>query len=164
MSKKSFFPVLICSVFFAFMNSPSLALQSGSVEIGDLETGSFLGQPFTVFPIQATITAMCVGGNKAWYSSRNSLDLAGFGTGTPVLIRVTNLLPLAQGLRLSANPAFVGPASAQIRLRVNPGASKYIALPIAALTINLEFVVAPRVISYDSHTDDKMLGGQLVIQ
>lgn len=164
MPHKIIFAVLTFFIFFSFMNSSSFALQSGGVEIGDLETGSVVGKPFTVFPVHATFTAMCVGGNKAWYSSKSSLNLAGFGSGLPTLIKVTNLLPLVQGFRLSADPAFVGPVSGIILLKVRPGESKYIGIPITALATDLSFVVAPRVLTYDSHTDSKMLGGQLVIQ
>jgi len=163
MSKKSFFPVLICSVFFAFIYSPSLALQSGGVYVGGLETGSVIGQMFTRLNVHGTFTAKCVDGLKKWQSSISSLDLGSTTTGAPVIFKVRNLLPFAQGLRLSVNSTFAGPFSLLGQLWVNPGQSMFISIPIIGLTTDLTFVTTAKVIRYDSQTDSAMLGGDLLV-
>ena len=49
------------------VGSPVMALQSGSVEIGDLETGSVTGQAFKALDVDLAFTAMEIGGKNVWY-------------------------------------------------------------------------------------------------
>ena len=45
------YPFIVALGFFLILSgaSATLALQSGGVEVGDLETGSVVGQPFKEF-------------------------------------------------------------------------------------------------------------------
>ena len=45
----------------------ALALQAGGVEVGDLETGSVVGQPFKELVVDAELYAVEIGNMKAWY-------------------------------------------------------------------------------------------------
>ncbi len=155
--------ILICFWAISFMSTNAFALQSGGVEIGELETGSVVGQPFKRLEVDVELTALCVGGQKAWYPPMSVLDLRPQGTGArpgrPVLIRVTNQLHLPQGLSFSADSPFAGPTSLSVGLIVKPGESKYIGIPISDLT----YITVNQVVDYISHTDSRMLGGQLLI-
>jgi len=164
MPKKLFSPVLLIgSVFFVFMNSPSLALQSGGVEIGDLETGSVVGQPFETLDVDLMITGLCVGGRKAWYPPTSILDLRNQGAdgraSGPIIIKITNTLPLPQGFSFSADSPFAGPTSMSIKMVLKAQETKYIGIPMSDFT----YVTTGGLILYGSHMDPAMLGGHLVI-
>ncbi len=51
----------ISLIFIGAGASSALALQSGGVEVGDLETGSVIGQKFSQMDVDAEFTAMEVG-------------------------------------------------------------------------------------------------------
>ena len=55
-------------LFFGLLcvRTPVLALQSGGVEIGDLETGSVTGQPFKRLDVDLSFTAMQIAGKNVW--------------------------------------------------------------------------------------------------
>ena len=162
---KKIFLIAICFsvVVFGMTPSPSSALQSGGVEIGDLETGSVAGLGFETLEVDLTITALCVGGQKAWYPPTSVLDLRDEGTGgrasRPILIKLVNTLPLPQGFTFSADSAFAGPTSLTVRLVVNPGETRYVGIPISDFT----YVTAGNLVTYGSHLDPSMLGGQFLI-
>lgn len=67
-----------------FMSSGAWALQAGGVEVGDLETGSVVGQPFKELPIDLDIYATEIGALKVLYPPTSILDLK-VRPGTPVL-------------------------------------------------------------------------------
>lgn len=146
-----------------FLGPQAYALQSGGVEFGDFSTGTVVGQPFRTLEVDLEITALCVGGQKAWYPPVSVLNLQTQGTGgrsgRPVLIKVRNALPLRVGFYLSADSAFAGPTSMTIRLILNPGETKYVGIPLSDLT----YVTVSNVNHYGSHTDHRMLGGQILI-
>ncbi|MCA9453379.1 MAG: hypothetical protein KC584_12250, partial [Nitrospira sp.] len=73
--------VLLSVVFVAVSSSGAFALQSGGVEIGDLETGSVVGQPFTKLDVDLEFTAMEIGGKKVWYPPTSILSLVSSATG-----------------------------------------------------------------------------------
>ena len=154
---------LVCCAMIALLNVEASALQSGGVEIGDLDTGSVVGQPFKELSVDVELIALCVGGQKAWYPPTSILDLQVQGTGGrpghPVLIKLTNMLPLRVGFRLSADSAFAGPTLLNVGLTLNPGETKYIGIPISDLT----YVTATGLIPYGSHIDHRMVGGQLLV-
>jgi len=160
MNKKYLFIFILLGMVLNFRNPNTFALQSGGVEIGDLGTGSVVGQPFIELDVDVNLTAICVGGHKIWHPPISSLDLSSKPINSPVLIKVTNHLPIAQGLNLFEDAAVVGPNTVKVRITVNPGDSMYIGIPRS----DLAFVTGGRVFKYDSHTDSKMLGGQLVIK
>ena len=57
--------VLLSFILIAAGSSVALALQSGGVEYGDLETGSVVGIPFKEIDVDLEFTALMVGGKKA---------------------------------------------------------------------------------------------------
>ena len=59
-------------VFFGLMMvvagaSAAFALQAGGVEVGDLETGSVVGQSFKELDVDAQLFAVEIGDLKTWY-------------------------------------------------------------------------------------------------
>lgn len=155
--------VLLSVLLVAAGSSVALALQSGGVEIGDLETGSVIGQPFKTLDVDLAFYSMTVGGKKAWYPPTAILNLTREGTGAragrPVLIKVTNTLDTEHGFDLSADTAFAGPTSMHIQLVLKPGETKYIGIPISDLT----YVTASNTLRYKCHLHEGHLGGQLLI-
>ncbi len=155
--------VLLSLVLVAAGSTGALALQSGGVEIGDLATGSVVGQPFSKLPVDLEFNALMVGGKKTWYPPTQVLDLGAQGTGgragSPVLIKVTNNLDGEHGFDLSADSAFAGPTSMHIKIVLKPGETKYIGIPIS----DLSYVTANSLLNYKCHLHGAHLGGQLMI-
>lgn len=155
---------MLVSVFFGLVIvmagvSTSFALQSGGVEIGDLETGSVVGQPFKEIPVDLTFYALeNVGGKKVWYPPTQILKLAG-RPGTPVLFKVTNETSAEHGFELSADARFQAPTSMHVKLVLKPGETKYIGIPTSDLT----YVTAGGILNYQCHLHAAHLGGQLLI-
>src|SRR5512139_2877936 len=108
--------------------SGSYALQAGGVEIGDLETGSVVGQPFKELSVDAAFFAIEIGNMKTWYPPTTVID---FKTrpGSPVLLKVTNNSTAEHGFHLSAAVNQSGPWTLHTTLVVKPGETKYIGVP-----------------------------------
>ena len=155
--------VLLSLVVVAAGSSVAFALQSGGVEIGDLETGSVVGQPFKALDVDLELTAMLVGGKKVWYPPTSILDLTSGATGgragRPVLLKVTNNLDGEHGFDLSADSAFAGPTSMHIKITLQPGETKYIGIPTSDLT----YVTANSLLDYKCQLHSAHVGGQLLI-
>lgn len=147
----------LCLVFGFTISA--FALQSGGVEIGDLETGSVVGQPFKELSVDVALQALDnVGGQKVWYPPTSILNLKG-RAGRPVVLKVTNSSKEVRGFNLSADSRFAGPTSMNIKTTLKPGETKYIGIPTSDLT----YVTAAGILKYGSHTNPKVLGGDLVI-
>ncbi|MFO0731976.1 MAG: hypothetical protein U0361_13525 [Nitrospiraceae bacterium] len=58
----------------AMMSSAALALQAGGVEVGDLETGSVVGQPFKELDVDLQLYAVEIGSLKAYYPDTSVVD------------------------------------------------------------------------------------------
>ena len=155
--------VLLSLVLVAAGSTAALALQSGGVEIGDLESGSVVGQSFKALDVDLEFTAMMVGGKKVWYPPTSVLNLTSQGTGgragRPVLLKVTNTLDGEHGFNLSADSAFAGPTSMHVKIVLKPGETKYIGIPISDLT----YVTASNTLHYNCQLHAAHLGGQLLI-
>ena len=156
--------VAVVSLLFLFGGASSaLALQSGGVEIGDLATGSVVGQPFKELDVDLTFTALSIAGKNSWYPPTAVLNLVAEGTGgragRPVLLKVTNTLKKDYTFHLSADSAFAGPTSMTIKLTLKPGETKYIGIPTSDLT----YVTANNVLNYSNPSANGDLGGQLLI-
>jgi hypothetical protein len=155
--------VLLSAVLIAAGSSTTWALQSGGVEIGDLETGSVVGQPFKTLDVDLEFNALEVGGKKVWYPPVQILDLVSGGTGgrplSPVLIKVTNNLDKEHGFDLSADSAFAAPTSMHIKITLAPGETKYIGIPIS----DLSYVTANSVLKYKCQLHPAHIGGTLMI-
>ncbi len=155
--------VLLSAVLIAAGSSAAWALQSGGVEIGDLETGSVVGQPFSKLNVDLEFNALEVGGKKVWYPPTSILNLVSGGTGgranSPVLIKVTNNLSTDHGFALSADSPYAAPTSLNIKIVLKPGETKYIGIPIS----DLSYVTANSVLKYGCQLHAASLGGTLVV-
>ncbi|MDH5585544.1 MAG: hypothetical protein OEZ05_02830 [Nitrospirota bacterium] len=155
--------VLLSAVLIAAGSSSAWALQSGGVEIGDLETGSVVGQAFKALDVDLELNAMEIGGKKVWYPPTSILNLVSGATGgragRPVLLKVTNNMDKEHGFDLSADSAFAGPTSMHIKITLAPGETKYIGIPMSDLT----YVTANNLLNYKCQLHAAHLGGQLLI-
>ena len=156
--------VLLSLVLVAAGSTVALALQSGGVEIGDLKTGSVVGQKFSALDVDLEFTALAVGGKKVWYPGTAVLDLRNAGTagaraGRPILIKVTNALDGEHGFDMSADSAFAGPTSMHVKITLKAGETKYIGIPMSDLT----YVTAPGSLKYKCQLHAAHLGGKLLI-
>ncbi len=155
--------VLLSAVLIAAGSSAAWALQSGGVEIGDLETGSVVGQPFKSLSVDLEFNIMEVGGKKVIYPPTSVLNLVNTGTGgramSPVLIKVTNNLKSEHGFDLSADSPFAAPTSMHIKVVLKPGETKYIGVPMSDLT----YVTAASTLKYKCQLHGAHLGGTLLI-
>ncbi|MDE0145421.1 MAG: hypothetical protein OXI53_05165 [Nitrospira sp.] len=155
--------VLFSLILVAAGSSVALALQSGGAMVGDLETGSIVGQPFTSLDVDLEYTALMIGGKKVWYPGTAILDLRNQGTGgrrgQPVLIKVTNALDGDHGFNLSADSAFAGPTSLQVKIVLKAGETKYIGVPMSDLT----YVTASGNLKVKCQLHAAHLGSNLVV-
>ncbi len=155
--------VLFSLILVAAGSSVALALQSGGAMVGDLETGSIVGQPFTSLDVDLEYTALMIGGKKVWYPGTAILDLRNQGTGgrrgQPILIKVTNALDGDHGFNLSADSAFAGPTSLQVKIVLKAGETKYIGVPMSDLT----YVTASGNLKVKCQLHAAHLGSNLVV-
>lgn len=152
--------VVIMVIVEVFAGSSAVfALQSGGVEIGDLESGSVVGQSFKELPVDLELQALeGVGGKSVWYPPVAVLNMVG-RAGTPVLLKVTNATKAEQTFGLSAEENISAPTTLNVKLTLKPGETKYIGIPTSDLT----YVTAGSVLRYHSLTDKSVLGGQLMV-
>ena len=157
-----FVAVVSLSLLFGGASS-ALALQSGGVEIGDLASGSVVGQPFKELDVDLAFTAANVAGSNGWYPAVAVLNLINSGTGgragRPVLLKVTNGLKSDYTFHLSADSAFAGPTSMTAKVTLKPGETKYIGIPMSDLT----YVTASNVLMYSNPKANGDRSGQLLI-
>ncbi len=155
--------VLLSAVLIAAGSSAAWALQSGGVEIGDLETGSVVGQPFSSLDVDVDLYAMEIGGKKVWYPPVSILNLVAGATGgragRPILVKVTNTMDKEHGFDLSADSAYAGPTSMHIKIVLKPGETKYIGIPQSDLT----YVTANSILKYQCQLHAAHIGGTLMI-
>ncbi|MEK7336592.1 MAG: hypothetical protein AAB111_03855 [Nitrospirota bacterium] len=137
--------------------SAAFALQAGGVEIGDLETGSVVGQPFKELDVDASFYAIEIGNMKTWYPPTTVID---FKTrpGAPVLLKVTNNSTAEHGFQLSAAVNQSAPTVLNTKLVLKPGETKYIGVPTSDL-----FYAAGNVLEYRCHLHPAHVGGKLVM-
>lgn len=155
--------VLLSAVLIAAGSSVALALQSGGVAYGDLETGNVSGIAFNKLDVDLEFNIIEIGGKKVIYPPTSILNLVTGGTGgrafSPVLLKVTNNLKAEHGFDLSADSAYAGPTSMHIKTTLKPGETKYIGIPISDLT----YVTANSILKYSCQLHKAHLGGTLVI-
>lgn len=155
--------VLLSLGLVAAGSTAAFALQSGGVEIGDLETGSVVGTPFKALDVDIVLNAVEMGGQKVWYPPTAILNLVSGATGgragRPVLLKVTNNLDKEHGFELSADSAFAGPTSMHIKLVLAPGETKYIGIPTSDLT----YVTSNNLLHYQCHLHPAHIGGALLV-
>jgi hypothetical protein len=155
--------VLLSAVLIAAGSSTVWALQSGGVEIGDLKTGSVVGQPFSKLNVDLEFNIIEIGGKKVIYPPTSILNLVSGGTGgranSPVLLKVTNNLKSDHGFELSADSPYAAPTSMHIKVVLKPGETKYIGIPIS----DLSYVTANSILKYKCQIHGAHLGGTLMV-
>ncbi len=152
------------SVFLILTGSSlALALNSGAVSVGDLETGSIVGQPFKALPVDITFHIMEIGGKKAIYPPFAILNLRNQGIGAramrPVVFKVINNLSSDHNFSLSADSAYAAPTSMQVSANIPAGATKYIGIAISDFT----YVTAGGLLKYKCSLHAGHLGGVLQV-
>jgi len=137
--------------------SAAFALQAGGVEIGDLETGSVVGQPFKELEVDASFYAIEIGNMKTWYPPTTVIDFKN-RAGAPVLLKVTNNSTGEHGFQLTAAQNQSGPWTLNTTLVLKPGETKYIGVPTSDL-----FYAAGNVLTYRCHLHPAHVGGKLLM-
>ena len=139
------------------MVSGAWALQSGGVEIGDLETGSVVGQAFKELPVDLDIYATEVGALKILYPPTSVLDMKN-RPGTPVLVRVTNKSAVERGFHMTAAENQSAPTVLNVKIVLKPGETKYIGIPTSDL-----LYAAGSTFVYRDQLNPKDAGGKLLL-
>ncbi|MEK6532568.1 MAG: hypothetical protein AABZ52_01650, partial [Nitrospirota bacterium] len=134
--------------------SAAFALQAGGVEIGDLETGSVVGQPFKELDVDASFYAIEIGAMKTWYPPTTVIDFKN-RAGAPVLLKVTNNSTAEHGFQLTAAVNQSAPTVLNTKLVLKPGETKYIGVPTSDL-----FYAAGNVLEYRCHLHPAHVGGK----
>lgn len=146
-----------CAVV-VFSGSAAWALQAGGVEVGDLETGSVVGQAFKELPVDLEIYATEVGGLKILYPPTSVLDLK-VRPGTPLLIKVTNQSSRDRGFLMTAEESHSAPTVLRAQVVLKPGESKYVGVPLS----DLLYATAGNTLVYRDPLHPKDPGGKLVL-
>lgn len=154
---------MLMTVFFGLMmvmagTSTALALQAGGVEIGDLETGSVVGQPFKELEVDAELYAIEIGNLKTWYPAATVVDFK-VRPGRPFLLKVTNSSSGEHGFLLTADRAGAAPTVLRAQLVLKPGETKYIGIP----TSDLFYATEGNTLTYRCHLHPAHVGGKLVM-
>jgi hypothetical protein len=153
---------MLVSAFFglvvAVSASPSFALQAGGVEIGDLETGSVVGQPFKGLDVDAQLFAVDVGNLKVWYPSVTIIDFK-VRPGRPVVLKVTNNGSTEHGFLLTDLITQGAPTTVSAELVLKPGETKYIGIP----TSDLFYATQGNTLSYRCQLHPAHVGGKLLM-
>jgi hypothetical protein len=139
------------------MGMSAWALQAGGVEIGDLETGSVVGQRFKELSVDLDIHATEIGGLKVLYPPMSVLDLRS-RPGTPVLVRVTNRSTNERGFLMTAATNQGAPTVLNVQLILKPGETKYVGIPTSDL-----LYAAGATFVYRDPLNPKDAGGKLLL-
>ena len=159
---------VLLSVFLSLFliltgSSLALAFNSGAVSVGDLETGSIVGQPFKSLPVDIEFHILEIGGMKAIYPPNAILNLRNQGIGAramgPVVFKVTNHLGSQHNFTLSADSAFAAPTSMQVNANIPAGTTKYIGIAVSDFT----YVTAGGLLKYKCSLHAGHLGGVLQV-
>ena len=138
--------------------SAAYALQAGGVEVGSLETGSVVGQPFKELTVDAAFYSIEIGDMKTWYPPMTVNDYK-TRPGAPVLLKVTNKATAEQGFHLTATAAdHSTPTVLDTKLVLKPGETQYIGVPTSDL-----FYGAGSVLEYRCHLHPAHVGGKLLM-
>ena len=134
------------------------AHQAGGVEVGDLETGSVVGQPFKELDVDAEFYAIEIGTLKAWYPPTTAIDFK-VRPGRPVLIKVTNNSTAEHGFLLTAEETQSAPTVLKGQVVLKPGETKYLGIP----TSDLFYATSGNTLKYRCHLHPAHVGGKLIM-
>ena len=138
--------------------SGAYALQAGGVEIGDLDTGSVVGQPFKELVVDAELYAVEIGNMKAWYPPTTVIDFK-VRPGRPLLIKVTNTTATERGFQMIGTVNAASPFVLKAEVRLKPGETKYIGVP----TSDLFNQTQGNTLEYRDQLNPKQPGGKLLM-
>lgn len=134
------------------------ALQAGGVEVGDLETGSVVGQPFKELEVDVQLFAVDLGPVKSWYPPTTVIDFK-VRPGRPLLIKVMNTSSSERGFQMTDQLNAGSPFVLKAEVVLKPGETKYIGVP----TSDLFYATQGNTISYHDHLNPKQPGGKLIM-
>lgn len=138
--------------------SGAFALQAGGVEIGDLETGSVVGQPFRELDVDAQLFALEIGNTKVWYPPVTVIDFK-VRPGRPVVLKVTNNSSGEHGFQLTDAVNVGAPTVLKAEVVLKPGETKYIGIP----TSDLFYATQGNTLVYRCHLHPAHVGGTLLM-
>lgn len=138
--------------------SGAFALQAGGVEIGDLESGSVVGQPFKELDVDAQLFALEIGTTKVWYPPVTVIDFK-VRPGRPVVLKVTNNSSGEHGFQLTDAVNMGAPTVLKAEVVLKPGETKYIGIP----TSDLFYATQGNTLSYRCHLHPAHVGGTLLM-
>ncbi len=151
--------VLFLGVFGVLSSGTSaLALQAGGVEVGDLETGSVVGQPFKELEVDVQLYAVELSGLKAWYPPTTVIDFK-VRPGRPVLMKVTNTTSSERGFQMIDTVNASSPFVFKTEVVLKPGETRYIGIP----TSDLFTATQGNTLEYRDHLYPKQPGGKLLM-
>ena len=145
---------ILVSVSLLVMGTSAFALQAGGVEIGDLETGSVVGQSFKELDVDAQLFAIEIGTLKSWYPPTTVIDFK-VRPGRPVLLKVTNNSAGERGFQMTDAANAGSPFVLKAQVVLKPGETKYIGIP----TSDLFYATQGNTLTYRDHLNPKDPGG-----
>jgi hypothetical protein len=153
----------VLGVFFGLMMvvagaSTALALQAGGVEIGDLETGSVVGQSFKELDVDASLFAIELGDLKVWYPPVTIIDFK-VRPGRPVLLKVTNKSTADHGFEMTDATNSGAPTVMKAQVVLKPGETKYIGVP----TSDMFYATQGNTLTYRCHLHPGHVGGKILM-
>lgn len=140
------------------MGTSAFALQAGGVEVGDLETGSVVGQSFKELDVDAQLFAIDLGTLKSWYPPTTVIDFK-VRPGRPVLLKVTNQSTTERGFQMTDAINAGSPFVLKAQVVLKPGETKYIGIP----TSDLFYATQGNTLLYRDHLNPKDPGGKLLM-
>jgi len=154
---------MLASALFGFVvivtgAVPSFALQAGGVEVGDLETGSVVGQRFGELDVDAQLFAVEIGNLKVWYPPMTVIDFK-VRPGRPVVLKVTNNSSGEHGFLLTDQTTQQAPTVLKAELILKPGETKYIGIP----TSDLFYATQGNTLSYRCQLHPGHVGGKIIM-
>jgi hypothetical protein len=149
---------ILVSVSLLVMGISAFALQAGGVEIGDLETGSVVGQSFKELDVDAQLFAVEIGTLKSWYPPITVIDFK-VRPGRPVLLKVTNKSAGERGFQMTDATNAGAPTVLRVEVVLKPGETKYIGIP----TSDLFYATQGNTLTYRDHLNPKDPGGKLLM-
>lgn len=148
----------LVSVSLCMNGTTALALQAGGVEVGDLETGSVVGQNFKELEVDVQLVAVEIGTVKSWYPPTTVIDFK-VRPGRPVLLKVTNISAGERGFQITDAVNAGTPTALRIQVVLKPGETKYIGIP----TSDLFYATQGSTLIYRDHLNPNDPGGKLLM-
>jgi hypothetical protein len=132
--------------------------QAGGVEVGDLETGSVVGQSFKELDVDASLFAIEIGDLKTWYPPVTIIDFK-VRPGRPVLLKVTNKSTADHGFEMTDATNARTPTVMKAQVVLKPGETKYIGIP----TSDMFYATQGNTLTYRCHLHPGHVGGKILM-